>query len=73
MKIKIPFWQFLLVLAAGLVMAALGAFVTGLIVMLLWNWLLTALFGFKEISWIQGWGLAFLSSILFKSSVASSK
>jgi hypothetical protein len=41
--------------------------VTGFLVMLLWNWLLPDIFKVPEISWIQGWGIAMLSSVLFKS------
>ncbi|HDY88414.1 MAG TPA: hypothetical protein ENH82_09940 [bacterium] len=37
-------------------------------VWLLWNWLVPTLFGLSKVTLIQAWGLAFLSSILFKSS-----
>ena len=42
-------------------------------VMLLWNWLLPGLFGFKSITWLQAWGLLVLSNLFFKSSVSTSK
>ena len=34
--------------------------------MLLWNWLMPDLFGLKEITYWQGWGLVLLSHLLFK-------
>ena len=39
--------------------------VTGGIVMLLWNWLLPRLFGWPEITLLQGFGLLALCRILF--------
>ena len=44
---------------------ALFVFVTGGIVMLLWNWLLPALFGLPRITLLQGFGLLALGRILF--------
>lgn len=44
---------------------ALVAFITGLIIMLLWNWLMPMIFGVPTITFIQGWGLAFLCGTLF--------
>ncbi len=41
-------------------------FLFGWVVMLLWNWLMPEIFGLKEITYWQGWGLLILSSILFK-------
>ena len=41
-------------------------FLFGWVVMLLWNWLMPEIFGLKQISYWQGWGLLVLSSILFK-------
>jgi hypothetical protein len=37
----------------------------------LWNWLAPTLFGLKEITLAQAWGLNMLSGILFKSSYRS--
>jgi hypothetical protein len=51
---------------------ALVALVTGLIVMLLWNWLMPDIFGLPEITYFQGWGLSLLAGILFKSSASNS-
>jgi len=44
-------------------------------VMLLWNGcLVSAVPGIKEITWLQGWGIMVLTSILFKeSSISFSK
>jgi hypothetical protein len=38
----------------------------GLVVMLLWNWLMPEIFGLKQVNYWQAWGLLILSSILFK-------
>ena len=50
----------------GLVLAAGLAFLFGLIVMLLWNWLMPAIFGLGTITYWQGWGIVLLAHILFK-------
>ncbi len=52
----------------GLKFAVLGAaFVSlaSLAVMLLWNWLMPAIFGLGAISWLQSLGLLALAKILF--------
>jgi len=41
--------------------------------MILWNWLMPAIFGITKIGFWQAWGINFLSGILFKSSTTSSK
>lgn len=41
--------------------------------MILWNWLMPAVFGITKIGFWQAWGINFLSGILFKSSTTSSK
>ncbi len=38
-------------------------------VMLLWDWLMPTIFGLKEITWFQAWGLLWLTGILFRPSV----
>jgi len=38
--------------------------VSGLFVMLLWNWLMPIIFGLPIITYWQGWGISFLSGIL---------
>ena len=50
----------------GILIAVLLAFLLGLIVMLLWNWLMPEIFGLRTISYWQGWGLVLLAHILFK-------
>ena len=49
-----------------------GAVLTGLPLMLLWDWLMPTIFGLTTITFWQAVGLAFLCSILFKSSASSS-
>lgn len=39
--------------------------------MLLWDWLMPTLFGLKEITLLQAWGVNFLSGILFKNNTSS--
>ena len=52
----------------GIALAVLFAFLFGWAVMLLWNWLMPEIFGLKEITYWQGWGLVLLSHILLKGS-----
>lgn len=51
----------------GLLFAAGMAFIFGLFVMLLWNWLMPDIFGLPLISYWQAWGFVILAHILFKS------
>lgn len=46
-------------------MCALVLLLVGWVAMLLWNWLLPGLFGFKTITYWQAVGLMFLSRLLF--------
>jgi len=46
-------------------LAAFG-FIIGLVVMLLWNWLMPTIFGLPELSYWQAVGLTILSHILLK-------
>jgi hypothetical protein len=41
-------------------------FLFGLVVMLLWNWLMPDIFGLKRLDYWQAWGLLALCTILFK-------
>jgi hypothetical protein len=50
----------------GVFLAGLLAFLLGLVVMLLWNWLMPVIFGLPTITYWQGWGLVLLAHILFK-------
>ena len=49
----------------------LGVFLISLVmalpVMWLWDWLMPQIFGLKEITWLQAWGLSLLCGLLFKS------
>lgn len=56
----------------GLALAVLFAFLFGWVVMLLWNRLMPDIFGLKEITYWQGWGLVLLSHILIKGGWGSS-
>jgi hypothetical protein len=51
----------------GLIAIAAIGFGLGLIVMLLWNWLMPTIFGLPELSYWQAVGLTVLSHLLFKS------
>lgn len=42
-------------------------------VMLLWDWLMPILFGLKEITLFQAWGISCFSSILFKGNSYNNK
>ncbi|MBL8966544.1 MAG: hypothetical protein JNG85_05990 [Spirochaetaceae bacterium] len=53
-------------IAGGTALAVVLAFVFGWVVMLLWNWLMPAIFKLPTISYWQGWGLVLLSHILLK-------
>jgi hypothetical protein len=59
------------VLFTGLLVVAGFSLLTGWIVALLWNWLVPALIKTAvftpHITYLQGWGIAFLSGMLFKS------
>jgi hypothetical protein len=63
------FWKWYYVVPAVIVLApvaiALFVFVSGGIVMLLWNWLLPPLFGVPEVTLLQGFGLLVLGRLLF--------
>lgn len=37
-------------------------------VMLLWDWLMPSIFGLREITWLEAWGLNFLCGLLFNKS-----
>lgn len=49
----------------GLAAAAGFALIFGYIAMLLWNWLLVDIFGFKAITFLQAIGLIILAKLLF--------
>lgn len=56
----------ILMSVGGFILAAGLALIFGWIVMLLWNWLMPAIFKLPTIDYWQGWGLVVLSHILIK-------
>ena len=46
-------------------MVMIMVIITGWIVMLLWNWLMPEIFGVKEITLLQAYGLTLLGNLLF--------
>jgi hypothetical protein len=50
----------------GLVQAAILALLFGLLVMLLWNWVMPDIFGLGTLGYWQAWGLVLMAHILFK-------
>ncbi|HEY4662339.1 MAG TPA: hypothetical protein VIH07_01530 [Candidatus Humimicrobiaceae bacterium] len=54
------------IVTGGLTFVFIMAFLFGYFVMLLWNWLMPAIFGLVEITYWQAWGLVLLFHILFK-------
>ena len=50
-----------------LLFAGLLGMLSGLLVMMLWNWLMPMIFGLTEITYLEGWGLCILCGLLFKS------
>ena len=54
-------------IVVGIVILFAVAALMSLPVMLLWDWLMPTIFGLKEITWFQAWGLLFLCGLLFKS------
>lgn len=51
--------------ARGIVIGLLFALVFGLVVRLLWNWLMPGVFGLREITYVQAIGMVVLAHILF--------
>ena len=58
--------RFFWFLGGGILFAIAGALLFGVIVMFLWNWLMTDLFRLPAITYLQGAGLVLLSHLLFK-------
>ena len=56
---KIP-----VVIIGALIVAVVMAFVFGIIVKALWNWLMPEIFGLPEVTYWQAWGLLILGHIL---------
>lgn len=66
----------MIIIASALLLvlfAAIFAVFAGIPVMLLWNWLMPALFGLPVIGFFQAVGLSFLCRILFGTGSTSTK
>jgi len=62
---KLKIQRKIAVMMGGFMLMVLGAFFFGLIVMLLWNWLMPTIFTLPEITYWQAWGIFLLAKILF--------
>ena len=49
----------------GIILAVIFAIIFGYFVMLLWNWLMPALFGLPEITYWMGFGIILLGRLIF--------
>jgi hypothetical protein len=49
----------------GLALAVIAAFVFGLFVQLLWNWLMPSLFGLAKLTYWQAFGIIVLAKLIF--------
>ena len=58
-------WKWIFLAPLAILAMLLFAFIGGEVVMRLWNWLLPALFGWRQISFWQALGLLALCRILF--------
>jgi len=58
--IKIAGW-----VLGGIILAVIFAFLFGYFVMLLWNWIMPALFGLPEITYWMGFGIILLGRLIF--------
>ncbi len=57
----------ILIVLCGIAVVVGCTFLYGLLVMLLWNWLMPDIFSLPRIDYWHAWGLVLLSHILFKS------
>jgi hypothetical protein len=57
----------ILIILGGIMVVVGFTFLFGLLVMLLWNWVMPDIFGLRRIDYWHAWGLVLLSHILFKS------
>lgn len=59
------FWGwFWTVMFGGTLLMVFSSLFTGILVSIVWNWLVPSIFGLTTISWLQGWGLTFLIGLL---------
>jgi hypothetical protein len=59
------FWRVPGSIIGGVFIAAMFALVFGALVMVLWNWLMPAIFGLVTIGYWQGFGLVLIAKLLF--------
>lgn len=52
-------------------MVFLIASIYSIFVMILWNWLMPDIFGLKQITFLQSWGLTTLFALLFKPNIST--
>jgi hypothetical protein len=64
-NIKRPFARVGMIVG-GIVLAAVLALLFGLLVMVLWNWIMPEVFGLNPLTYWQSWGIVLLAHILFK-------
>lgn len=57
--------RFIGLILGGVVLAGLFALVFGYVVMLLWNWIMPALFGISTITFWQAFGIILLGKLIF--------
>src|SRR4030042_6428805 len=58
--------RIVMMVLGGVALGVVVAFLLGWVVMLLWNWLMPAIFGLPTIGFWKAWGLVILAHILFK-------
>jgi len=52
----------------GLFTMVIISFISAIPVLFLWNWLMPLIFGITKLTFIQTWGITFLTGILFRMS-----
>ena len=57
-------------LVAAIVVIVAFSLLMAVPVMLLWDWLMPTIFGLKEVTLFQAWGLSFLCGLLFKNNTS---
>ncbi len=60
--------DFIVYILGSILFIAIFAFLFSLPIMLLWNWLMPAIFGLTKITWVQALGLSALSGFLVRGS-----
>lgn len=73
MKRTFSFGDFALLILGALILGTLIACLLAWPVMLLWNWLMPAIFGLMQINFWEALGLSVLAGLLFKNPSTSSK